>query len=67
MTVVPKCPSCGFESAEIRCPRYNTLKLVGCSGVCSACASSCARGPVPTPPTREPRKLAENVPTPSRR
>jgi hypothetical protein len=67
MTVVPKCPSCGFESAEIRCPRCNTLKLVGCSGVCSACASSCASGPVPAPPSAKPRKVAEDTPTLSRR
>ena len=44
MTIVQKCPSCGFESPEIRCPRCNTLKVVGCNGVCSACASSCGVG-----------------------
>ena len=55
MTILPKCPSCGLESAEIRCPRCNALKVVGCSGVCSACASSCAAGPECAPsgdPTR---------------
>jgi hypothetical protein len=47
MTILPKCPSCGLESAEIRCPRCNALKVVGCSGVCSACASSCEAEPAP--------------------
>jgi hypothetical protein len=42
MTLVTKCPECGFESAAIRCPRCNALKLKGCDGVCSACAVSCA-------------------------
>jgi len=42
MAILPKCPSCGFESPEIRCPRCNALKLVGCDGRCSACAASCA-------------------------
>lgn len=42
MTLVTKCPECGFESAEIRCPRCYALKITGCDGVCSACASSCA-------------------------
>ena len=46
MTIVQKCPSCGFESPEIRCPRCNALKVVGCDGVCSACASSCGVGSV---------------------
>ena len=45
MTILPRCPSCGFESSEIRCPRCNALKVVGCSGTCSACSSSCDPGP----------------------
>jgi hypothetical protein len=45
MTILPKCPSCGLESAEIRCPRCNTLKLVGCSGACASCAASCPSAP----------------------
>jgi hypothetical protein len=53
MTILPKCPSCGLESAEIRCPRCNTLKLLGCDGACSSCASGCASGPVPCPPARD--------------
>ena len=62
MTIVTKCPSCGLESAEIRCPRCNALKLVGCDGVCSACASSCVPGPAPAPPSRKPgRKGAEGA------
>jgi len=54
MTILPKCPSCGLESAEIRCPRCNTLKLIGCDGSCATCASSCATGPAPAPPVRRP-------------
>jgi hypothetical protein len=50
MTILPKCPSCGLESAEIRCPRCNALKVVGCSGVCSACTSSCEVEPAPATP-----------------
>ena len=41
MAILPTCPSCGLESPEIRCPRCNTLKLIGCEGRCSACAASC--------------------------
>lgn len=50
MTVLHTCPSCGFESDEIRCPRCNALKVVGCSGACSVCGSSCKTDPVPSPP-----------------
>lgn len=50
MTIITTCPECGLESAEIRCPRCNALKVVGCSGVCSACVSACSKGPVPMPP-----------------
>lgn len=53
MTILPKCPSCGLESAEIRCPRCNALKVVGCNGVCSACASSCDVEPAPARPGAE--------------
>jgi hypothetical protein len=42
MTLVTKCPECGFESDAVRCPRCNVLKIKGCDGVCSACAVSCA-------------------------
>ncbi len=44
MAILPKCPACGFESGEIRCPRCNALKAVGCSGACSSCGSSCETG-----------------------
>ena len=50
MAILPTCPSCGLESPEIRCPRCNALKLIGCDGACSHCASSCSSGPVPAPP-----------------
>lgn len=45
MAILPKCPSCGLESGEIRCPRCNALKVMGCSGSCVLCGSkvSCER------------------------
>ena len=39
MTVLPTCPSCGLSSNETRCPRCNTLKVVGCTGSCTLCKS----------------------------
>lgn len=50
MTVLSTCPACGLESDEIRCPRCNALKIVGCNGACSICGSSCKTGRVPMPP-----------------
>jgi hypothetical protein len=50
MSILATCPACGFESPEIRCPRCNALKVVGCNGVCSVCGSSCKTGSVPAPP-----------------
>ena len=47
MGILATCPECGFESPDIRCPRCNALKVRGCSGVCSACASSCDTGAGP--------------------
>jgi hypothetical protein len=41
MAIMPKCPACGLESAEIRCPRCNTLKLIGCGGACASCGAAC--------------------------
>jgi len=41
MGILAKCPSCGLASNEIRCPRCNTLKVVGCSGSCAGCKSGC--------------------------
>jgi hypothetical protein len=38
MGLLTTCPSCGLSSDEIRCPRCNALKVVGCDGRCSACA-----------------------------
>jgi len=64
MAILPKCPSCGFVSDEIRCPRCNALKVVGCSGVCSACASSCSAGPECTPPADVTRDAAAKNRTP---
>ncbi len=50
MSILQTCPACGFESPEVRCPRCNALKVVGCSGACSVCGSSCKTGKVPMPP-----------------
>ena len=47
MGVLAKCPECGLASDEIRCPRCNALKVVGCSGSCGACKSSCQEDPKP--------------------
>jgi len=57
MPVLPKCPSCGFESPESRCPRCNSLKVIGCSGACTICGSktSCAS---PARVTQRPSDLA---------
>jgi hypothetical protein len=30
-----------MASTEIRCPRCNALKVVGCSGSCALCKSGC--------------------------
>jgi hypothetical protein len=46
MAVSRQCPSCGLESQEIRCPRCNALKVVGCSGDCALCRAGC-RAEVP--------------------
>jgi len=51
MTVLHSCPSCGLDSEETRCPRCNTLKVIGCSGACGICGSSCRTGSVPAPPS----------------
>lgn len=45
MALVRACPECGLESDEIRCPRCNALKLVGCSGECGRCGSECDTRP----------------------
>jgi len=37
MSILPVCPSCGLPGDELRCPRCNTLKVVGCSGSCASC------------------------------
>ncbi len=51
MTLLHSCPSCGLDSEETRCPRCNTLKVIGCSGACGICGSSCRTGSVVAPPT----------------
>jgi len=47
MSILPVCPSCGFPSEDLRCPRCNALKVVGCSGSCAACKT---RGGGAVPP-----------------
>jgi hypothetical protein len=44
MTLLKTCPDCGFKSAEIRCPRCNALKVMGCDGSCTMCGKSCKAG-----------------------
>ncbi len=61
MTVLKKCPSCGLESAEVRCPRCNALKVVGCSGECAMCKTEC-RTKVPSAPVRKPSDDAAEDP-----
>lgn len=41
MAILPKCPECGLESDEVRCPRCNALKVIGCSGSCALCKTEC--------------------------
>ena len=72
MSIVATCPACGFVSPEIRCPRCNTLKVQGCSGVCSACASSCMTGGASVPagaprPSDDATDDAEHPGTPLKR
>lgn len=35
------CPTCGQVASGVRCPRCNTMKLVGCKGSCKACKTKC--------------------------
>lgn len=46
MEIKRKCPSCGLESDEVRCPRCNTLKVISCSGACLTCKASASCGVV---------------------
>jgi hypothetical protein len=59
MGILAKCPSCGMVSDEVRCPRCNALKVVGCSGSCALCGSdSCAPAPGADKATGEPKSTA---------
>jgi hypothetical protein len=59
MSIIVTCPSCGFESPEIRCPRCNALKVRGCSGMCGSCATSCTADKVsPAPGAPRPSEAA---------
>ena len=44
MSILSTCPACGLESAEIRCPRCNALKVAGCDGACTMCGRTCKAG-----------------------
>lgn len=35
------CPTCGLLAEGVRCPRCNTMKLVGCMGSCRTCKTKC--------------------------
>jgi hypothetical protein len=71
MTVIKTCPSCGLESDEVRCPRCNALKVVGCSGSCALCkvgGDSCsAQTTVARPPSEDAREDHEHPGTPLER
>lgn len=56
MAILQTCPSCGFPSPDIRCPRCNALKVLGCNGSCSACRSANAAGgcSLPAQPAEKP-------------
>jgi hypothetical protein len=57
-----------MASSEARCPRCNTLKVVGCTGSCLLCKSTCKTdGPTPAPPSREARDDDEHPGTPLER
>jgi hypothetical protein len=60
MTVLPKCPSCGLESNEIRCPRCNALKVIGCSGGCVTCGSG-KDGACSAPPPADAPKPSDSA------
>lgn len=73
MAVEITCPKCGFVSGEVRCPRCNALKLVGCTGSCRGCGAgaACVRGTGPLTEGRRPsdfaREDAEHPGTPLER
>ncbi len=65
MAILPRCPECGLESSELRCPRCNALKVANCDGRCAACAiagaSSCGV-PMPGGDTRPGARNDESRP-----
>jgi len=64
MAILDRCPSCGLASDEVRCPRCNTLKVIGCTGSCALCKTSDSCGPAATSCDTEPAAANE---TPERR
>jgi hypothetical protein len=58
MTLLKTCPDCGFKSSEIRCPRCNALKVMGCDGACSMCGRTCEVTPATTPDATLPSDAA---------
>jgi len=68
MAVLTTCPACGLDSPDIRCPRCNALKVVGCSGACTLCkVSAGCKSSVPEPPSAEAAEDAEHPGTPLER
>lgn len=58
MAVMTQCPSCGLESNEIRCPRCNALKVVGCTGSCTVCKTKAGACAAPRLDVRPPSESA---------
>lgn len=67
MALIVTCPSCGFASNEIRCPRCNALKLEGCTGACTTCKSGSCKVEIPSPPSNDALEDAEHPGTPLER
>jgi len=60
VAILQTCPSCGFVSDEVRCPRCNALKVIGCSGSCSACKSAASGAcSLPLEPAEKPARSRE--------
>ncbi len=68
MSIITKCPACGLDSDEIRCPRCNALKVIGCTGSCALCKTSCKTSAPSAPsPSEAAREDDEHPGTPLER
>lgn len=38
------CPTCGYVSPDLRCPRCDSLKVTSCTGACLTCVAAAACG-----------------------